>query len=96
MSMEERTRPKKAKVEDGTFLTPTFQALTIGVPFCVFKLLFGLLALRMGAPSASFSVFGWLVIAWAWADLLMNLARVFFHQYLDGTATKIGVRIRQP
>jgi len=67
------------RVEDGIFLTPTFQALTIGVPFCVFKLLFGLLALRMGTASASLSAFGWLVIAWALADLLMNLARVFFH-----------------
>ncbi|MDQ1262619.1 MAG: hypothetical protein QG575_1800, partial [Euryarchaeota archaeon] len=77
--MKEKTRPQEEKVEDRFFLTPTFQALTIGVPFCIFKLLFGLLALRTGTPSASLSALGWLVIAWALADLLMNLARVFFH-----------------
>ena len=77
--MEEQTRQQAEKVKDRFFLTPTFQALTIGVPFCIFKLLFGLLALRTGAPYASLSAFGWLVMAWALADLLMNLARVFFH-----------------
>jgi hypothetical protein len=79
--MEEKIRSQEEKIEDSFFLTPTFQALTIGVPFCIFKLLFGLLALRMSeqVPSASISAFGWLVIAWASADLLMNLARVFFH-----------------
>ncbi|MCX6673535.1 MAG: hypothetical protein NTY37_07135 [Methanothrix sp.] len=79
--MEEQSRPQEEKVEDSLFSTPTFQALTIGVPFCVFKLLFGMLALRMGdeQASTSLSAFGWLVIAWASADLLMNLARVSFH-----------------
>jgi hypothetical protein len=75
------------RVEDGLFLTPTFQALTIGIPFCVFKLLFGLLALRMGAASPFLSAFGWLVIAWALADLFMNLARIFFH--LAGRASPL-------
>jgi len=85
----EETRPpaENVEVEDSFFLTPTFQALTIGVPFCVFKLLFGLLALRADLPSASLSIFGWLVIAWASADLLMNLARVFFH--LTGRAAPL-------
>jgi hypothetical protein len=77
--MDEQTRPHAVMFEDSFFLTPTFQALTIGVPFCIFKLLFGLLALRMGVASASLSAFGWLVMAWALADLLMNLARVFLH-----------------
>ena len=77
--MEEQTGPQERKVEDSFFLTPAFQALTIGVPFCVFKLLFGLLALRTGAPSSSLFAFGWLIIAWALTDLLMNLARVFFN-----------------
>jgi hypothetical protein len=85
--MKEQTRLQAEKVEDSIFSTPTFQALTIGVPFCVFKLLFGLLALRTGAASASLSAFGWLVVAWALADLLMNLARVFFH--LAGRAAPI-------
>ncbi|GAB6267682.1 MAG: hypothetical protein STSR0002_04220 [Smithella sp.] len=60
-------------------MSPTFQALTIGVPFCMFKLIFGLLALRAGASSVILSVFAWLVIAWALTDLIMNLARVYSH-----------------
>lgn len=67
------------KIGDIIFLSPTFQALTIGVPFCMFKLIFGLLALRAGASSVILSVFAWLVIAWALTDLIMNLARVYFH-----------------
>lgn len=66
-------------MEDGFFLTPSFQALTIGIPFCVFKLLFGLLALRAGASYFPVFVFAWLVIVWAFTDLIMNLARVYFH-----------------
>ncbi|MCK9441396.1 MAG: hypothetical protein M0Q13_08240 [Methanothrix sp.] len=85
--MKEKNRPQDEKVKDRFFLTPSFQALTIGVPFCIFKLLFGLLALRTGSPSASLFALGWLVIAWALADLLMNLARVFFH--LTGRAALI-------
>jgi hypothetical protein len=77
--MEEQTMLQMEKAEDSFFLTPSFQALTIGVPFCIFKLLFGLLALRAGSPSIYLFALGWLVIAWALADLLMNLARVFFH-----------------
>src|SRR5512137_1177490 len=75
------------KVEDSFFLTPLFQALTIGVPFCIFKLLFGLLALRASASYISLSALGWLVIAWAFADLIMNLARAFF--YLVGREAPI-------
>jgi len=67
------------KIGDIIFLSPTFQALTIGVPFCMFKLIFGLLALRAGASSVILSVFAWLVIAWALTDLIMNLARVYSH-----------------
>jgi hypothetical protein len=85
--MKEQTRPQAENVEDSFFLTPTFQALTIGVPFCIFKLLFGLLVLRTGTTSVSLSVFGWMIMAWALADLLMNLSRVFFH--LAGRAAPI-------
>ena len=77
--MKEQTRQRVEKIGDSIFLSPTFQALTIGVPFCVFKLIFGLLALRAGASSVSFRVLAWLVIAWALTDLIMNLARVYFH-----------------
>jgi hypothetical protein len=75
--MEDQTISPAKRANDKFFLRPTFQALTIGVPFCIFKLLFGLLALRTGEQSASFMALGWLVIAWSVADLLMNLARVF-------------------
>lgn len=63
---------------DRFFLSPAFQALTIGIPFCIFKMFFGLLALRSGESSPLF-IFAWLVLAWAFGDLMMNLVRVFFH-----------------
>lgn len=61
------------------FTRPLFLSLTIGVPFCIFKLLFGIALVRVGA---GFSVLlytgGWLVIGWALADLVMNLGRELF------------------
>lgn len=77
--MDEQSGTQAEKSEDSLFLNPAIQALTIGLPFCIFKLLFGMLAMRTNAASATLSTFGWLVIAWALADLLMNLARIFFH-----------------
>ena len=84
IKMKSRASSQSAQtqeIEKSFFQTPTFQALTIGVPFCVFKLLFGMLCVRIGIEQLSFSLesFGWLVIAWAFVDLLMNLARVVFH-----------------
>lgn len=67
------------RIEDSIFRTPAFEALTIGVPFCVFKLLFGVLGVRIGTEQQSgLLILGWLVITWAAVDLLMNLGRVFF------------------
>ena len=67
------------RIEDSIFRTPAFEVLTIGVPFCVFKLLFGVLGVRIGTEQQSgLLILGWLVITWAAVDLLMNLARVFF------------------
>jgi len=77
--MKEQPQEQVEKIENSFFLKPTLQVLTIGIPFCVFKLLFGLLALRAGVSSVSLRIFAWLVIAWALADLMMNLARIFFH-----------------
>jgi len=79
--MKEKTRQRVQDAVNRFFSTPTFQALTIGIPFSIFKMLFGLLALRIGMQqsSTSFIAFGWLVMAWALADLLMNLARILFH-----------------
>ncbi len=81
--------PGKGTIIESYFSTPTFQALTMGVPFCIFKLLFGLLAIRAAAEqgSAALTAFGWLIIIWAAVDLSMNLARVFFH--LSGRASTI-------
>lgn len=68
------------KMKESYYQTPSFQALTIGVPFCIFKLLFGILSIRTGTEQSLILVyFGWLIIAWASVDLFMNLARVFFH-----------------
>jgi len=58
------------------FRRPFFLSLTIGIPFCIFKLLFGVSAVRIGALShPALTFFGWAVIAWAGADLLMNVGR---------------------
>jgi cation transport ATPase len=58
------------------FRRPFFLSFTIGIPFCVFKLLFGVATIRAGAPDDLLLVaFGWLVIFWAAADLLMNIGR---------------------
>jgi hypothetical protein len=75
--MDDQTMPLAKNAEDRFFLRPAFQALTIGVPFCIFKLLFGLLALRNSEPNTCLEILGWLVIVWSIADLLMNLARVY-------------------
>jgi hypothetical protein len=58
------------------FRSPFFLSLTIGIPFCIFKLLFGVSAVRIGSfsnPILTFS--GWCIIGWAGADLLMNAGR---------------------
>ncbi|MFZ1898440.1 hypothetical protein [Methanoregula sp.] len=58
------------------FIRPFFLTLTIGIPFCIFKGLFGLVAIRVGTPSHPFLAdFGWLVVAWAATDFAMNAVR---------------------
>ena len=66
------------RIENSFFQTPTFQALTIGFPFCVFKMLFGLLIIRTGTENIQV-LFGWLVIFWASVDFLMNFIRALLH-----------------
>ena len=59
------------------FQTPFFLSLTIGVPFCIFKILFGILTVRVG-ESGGFGLLqtaGFVIIIWACADLFMNLIR---------------------
>jgi hypothetical protein len=61
------------------FRRPFFLSLTIGIPFCIFKLLFGLTAVCVGSVvSFPVTVFGWMVTGWASADLCLNLGRVAF------------------
>jgi hypothetical protein len=61
------------------FQRPFFLSLTIGIPFCIFKLLFGLTAVRVGSViSSPVAVFGWIVTGWASADLCLNLGREAF------------------
>ena len=59
------------------FRRPFFLSLTIGIPFCMFKLLFGVTALRVSLTAyPSLWILGWVVILWAGTDLVMNLGRV--------------------
>jgi len=58
------------------FIRPFFLSLTIGIPFCIFKLLFGLTAFRTGTQG--FVILGVVVILWACLDLLMNTGRSVF------------------
>ena len=87
--MAEQERGTKEAIEESFFTTPAFQALTIGLPFCAFKILFGLLCWRLAGAPATFilAAFGGLVMAWASIDLFMNLARIAFH--LAGRASPI-------
>jgi len=58
------------------FIRPFFLTLTIGIPFCIFKGLFGLVAIRVGTPSDPvLAGFGWLVVVWAVTDFAMNSVR---------------------
>lgn len=56
------------------FVRPVFQSCTIGIPFCIFKILFGLTALQMG-DGGDLGLLGMGVTVWAVADLLMNSGR---------------------
>lgn len=59
------------------FRRPFFQSLTIGLPFCVYKILFGITAVRFASPDDLIpGIFGILVLVWAMTDLLMNVGRV--------------------
>lgn len=58
------------------FVRPFFLSCTIGIPFCIFKILFGLAALQLAGPSGGLlGDFGLVVTIWAMADLLMNTSR---------------------
>ena len=61
------------------FQRPLFLSLTIGIPFCIFKLLFGITLVQVGSTGpVPVAYFGWLVICWSILDLGMNLGRQVF------------------
>lgn len=58
------------------FVRPFFLSCTIGIPFCIFKILFGLVALHEGDPERGLLwILGLAILVWATADLLMNTGR---------------------
>lgn len=58
------------------FRRPFFLSCTIGIPFCFFKLLFGLTAVQTGRPGDLFLLIsGSTIILWALGDLIMNTGR---------------------
>ncbi len=58
------------------FQRPFFLSFTIGIPFCFFKLLFGLTAVQVGRQGDLFLLISGLVITlWALGDLMMNTGR---------------------
>jgi hypothetical protein len=76
MSPNETSTGTNADLLQRFFTRPLFLSLTIGVPFCIFKLLFGITAVRIGSgTSVLLSAMGGLIIVWALADLVMNLGR---------------------
>ncbi len=78
----EKTKERYVRESDAIqrfFGRPFFLSLTIGIPFCSYKLLFGITALRVGSlMPAELLLFGWIVIAWAGIDLVMNAGRAIF------------------
>jgi hypothetical protein len=61
------------------FIRPFFLSLTIGIPFCIYKALFGLAAIRVGTHATpSLAVFGFFIVVWAAIDLIMNAERAVF------------------
>jgi hypothetical protein len=73
---DQYAREKESDTIQKFFQRPFFLSLTIGIPFCLFKLLFGVTLIRMGDQNnILLTVFGWIVIFWATTDLIMNIGR---------------------
>jgi hypothetical protein len=72
MCKSEKERDAIQKV----FQRPFFLSFTIGIPFCIFKLLFGITVIRSVSGSNLFlSAIGLIIVLWATTDLLMNTSR---------------------
>ncbi|NMB79330.1 MAG: hypothetical protein GYA23_09590 [Methanomicrobiales archaeon] len=71
-----KNQKKSADALQQFFSRPIFLSFTIGIPFCIFKLLFGITAFRLGAAGdTALTIFGAVIIVWATSDLFMNLGR---------------------
>ena len=77
--MNENSGDKETDKIQKFFRRPFFLSFTIGIPFCLFKLLFGVAAIRAGGQdNYILAVFGWGIVFWAAADLVMNTGRSVF------------------
>lgn len=76
MTGKAQTGEKEYDAIQHFFIRPFFLSLTIGIPFCIFKILFGVTAFRTGIPG--FVLLGGVVIGWACLDLAMNSGRSVF------------------
>jgi len=73
---EKNSGNKDADSLQKLFSRPFFLSFTIGIPFCLFKLLFGVAAIRAGGQNELFpAALGWGIVIWAAADLVMNISR---------------------
>jgi len=81
MSFTINGNDKSPSTEDGDalgklFQRPFFLSLTIGIPFCLFKLLFGATAILIGRPAdLLLTISGGTIVIWALGDLTMNIGR---------------------
>jgi hypothetical protein len=100
MPTETLSRERQSDALQRFFGRPFFLSLTIGIPFCAFKFIFGLSAARAVTPGLP--AFGWAVMAWAVTDLGMNVGRSAYD--LAGraapfeycTIAQIGRRLGRP
>ena len=73
---ENRTCSPQMDAIQRFFIRPFFLSCTIGIPFCIFKILFGISALRQLSLGGGILAFLALAVTvWAFADLLMNTSR---------------------
>lgn len=86
---ESSEKVSRTNANSSFFTRPVFLSLTIGVPFCLFKILFGIQFIRAAEIHSQpyFIYAGWVLMIWAGADLLMNLTRAGFD--IIGSGAKI-------
>lgn len=73
---EDRSCQREMDALQRFFIRPFFLSMTIGIPFCIFKILFGISALRLLSPNGGLpAILAMVITTWAFADLLMNSGR---------------------